>query len=478
MSPVRPTRADHPVRVAVVGGGLSGLVTAYALGRARAGGRAVECTVLESGNRAGGNLVTVRDGSWLIDGGPDSWAAAKPHGAALCHALGLGGDLVGTLAHNRRVYTVRHGRLVRMPDGVMMGVPTDLSAFARSPLVSPMGKLRMALDLVLPARTDGADESLGALVARRMGAEAVDALAAPLLGGIYAGDADRLSARATFPQFVEMEARYGSLVRGALAAKKLRSVATPAPSMFVSLRGGVGSLVDALVAQLPEGTLRLNTPVRSVAALPAGDPSGRWRVTTVSGEEILADHVVLALPAWSAAEALEGTSPEAAGALRAVPYASAATVFFAYRRAEVDHPLDATGFVVPKREGLRILAATWVTSKWAGRAPEGHVLMRAFVGGVGRDGLMQRPDADLVAMASEDLGRLMGLRAAPGFTRVFRFVRTSPQPEVGHTGHVARIRAAEAALPGIHLVSNAYDGVGIPDVIRLAEGVAARVLTA
>ncbi len=471
-----PSPSSRPRRVVGVGAGISGLTAAWRV--YQRGGDAVSVTVLEGRDRAGGNVRTEHHGDWLIDGGPDSWAAFKPQASALCRDLGLGDDLIGTRPENRKVYIVHRGKLITLPEGLMMGVPTDFVAFARSPLVSWPSKFRMAIEAVLPRRTDGADESLGALVTRRLGREAAVAIAGPLLGGIYAGDVDRLSARSTFPQFVDMERQYGSLLRGALVARRARPVATPAPSMFASLRGGLGSLIDALVQRLPQGALRLSCPVRAISPLGADDTAGRWRVCLAAGEELLADDVILALPAWASGALLSDVASDAAAALRAIPYGSAATVFFGYRRADVDHPLDGTGFVVPRREGLRIMAASWVTSKWAHRGPEGGVLLRGFLGGIGRDSVVTSSDDQLLAAAAEDLRRLMHLRAVPDFHRVFRFARTSPQLEVGHVDRVARIRAAQATLPGLHLISNAYDGVGIPDVVRLAGELATRIVPA
>jgi oxygen-dependent protoporphyrinogen oxidase len=453
-------------RVVMIGAGLSGLVSARSfIAAMKAKGEEASVTVIEALPRAGGNLMSERHEGFLIDGGPDSWVAAKPHGVALCRELGLGDALIETLPANRRVYVAHQGGLVPMPEGVVLGTPTRLRPMATTKLLSWRGKLRALFDLVLPETEIPEDVSLGELVAARIGREAVTALVEPLLAGIYAGDAWTLSARATFPQLVEMLRSERSLLRAARAAAPKRHGGYVPPSAFVSLRGGVGQLVDALVASLPAGTVRLSTRATAVRA----GSASRWEVALEGGEVLAADHVVLGLAPHFAAKLARDAAPTLADALEAVPCTSAATVFFAHERRSIPHPLDATGFIVPKREGMRILAGTWVSSKWPGRAPEGKVLMRAFLGGVGREEALTRPDDELVSEARIDVERLMKFRAEPLFTRVFRFTRTSPLPTVGHIARIARIRAAAAQAPGLHPIGSAYDGVGIPDTIRLAD---------
>lgn len=460
-------------RLVCVGAGLSGLVSAYTARKAAlARGADLHVTVLDASARAGGNLVTDRYEGFLIDGGPDSWVAAKPEGAALCKELGLGDQLIETIPANRRVYVAHRGRLARMPEGVVLGVPTKLAPVLRSPMLSWGAKVRVLADLVMPRMHEvSGDVSIGELVEARLGREAVAAFVEPLLAGIYAGDAWKLSARSTFPQLVEMAKRDRSIVRAARAALPKRHGGNAPPSAFVALRDGVGSLVDALVRALPEGAVRLNTPAASVRR----GSTSPWEVVLASGAVLLADDVVLGLPTHVAGRLVEGAAKPLADALGAVPYTSAATVFFAYRRGDVPHALDATGFVVPKREGLRLLAGTWVSSKWPGRAPDGYALIRGFLGGAGREDALARDDRELVSEARVDLERLMHFRAEPLFTRVYRFTQTSPLPSVGHAARVAAIRTLLARESGLHAIGSAYDGVGIPDTIRLATATGAAI---
>lgn len=452
------------MRVVIIGGGLSGLVAAWSLHRdALARGLDVSCTLLEASDRYGGNLVTERVDGFLIDGGPDSWVAAKPAGAALCRDLGLGDALIETIPENRRVYVCHDQRLVPLPAGVVLGVPTRVRPMLRSPLLPWSARLRLLADLVLPSSRPRDDESLGGLVARRLGRGVVESLTEPLLAGVYAGDAWGLSARATFPQLIALAGKGGSLVRRAREAAPSRHPNAPAPSAFVSLRDGVGSLVDALLREVPAATRHTGRRVARVLR-----DGARWRVEEVDGTVHTADHVVFALPAWRTAELVRDIDPSLAVTAKAIPYASAATAFFAWRRSEVPHALDATGFVVPRREGLRILAATWVSSKWPGRAPEGHVLMRAFVGGAAHDERARASDEAITQMAATDLCGVMKIRAAPRFTRVYRFLDTSPQPTLGHIERVAAVREALSRHRGLHVLGSAWNGVGIPDVIALA----------
>jgi protoporphyrinogen/coproporphyrinogen III oxidase len=471
-------------RVVVVGGGVTGLAVAYRLLASKTGARP-DVTVLEARPRLGGNIQTERQGGFVIDGGPDSFVAAKPQATALCKELGLGDRLIGTTAKNRRVYVPRRGVLHTLPEGLVLAVPTRILPFAKTPLFSLLGKARMGLDLVLPRRSAraGDDESIGSFIRRRLGDEALSVLAEPLLGGIYAGDVERLSLRSTFPQLAELESRHGSLIRGALAERRKKASAGNAnASPFHSLLGGMGELVDTLAARIEEarGDIRVGAPVVALERAGESDGTGRW-IVRFSGrdgrvESIACDDVVMTVPAHAAAGALEELDPALASLLRAIPYLSTATVVLAYARPDVPHPLDAVGVVVPKEERRRILAATFISSKWVARAPEDAVLVRVFVGGHRDPGALAASDDGLVSLGREELASLLGVRAAPLLARVFRYDHANAQPIVGHADRVARIRAAASRHPGLRFAGAAFDGVGIPDCIRQANEAAAAVL--
>jgi protoporphyrinogen/coproporphyrinogen III oxidase len=443
-------------RVVVVGGGVSGLAAAY---RVRKRMPNAELELFEASERVGGNIRTERHEGFLLDAGPDSFLSTKPHAAALARELGLEQELIRPLS--RRVYVAHAGRLEPMPAGLVLGAPTQLLPWLGSPLLSARGKLRALADLVLPARDSAEDESVESFVSRRLGREATARLAAPLLGGIYAGDITQLSLRSTFPQLAELE-KQGGLIRG--FRRQGRADASP----FLSFRGGMSVLVERLVAAI--GAERIRTGVR-VERLERGS---RWLIDSSRGRTE-ADHVLLALPAHVAAKLVPNVSLESE--LAAIPYASTATVFAGFDRASVAHPLDGIGFIVPRGEA-RILAGTWISSKWPERAPSGRVLMRAFMGGTQAPLSDSVSDAELIESALSELERLMGALGRPVFTRVYRYALASPQPIIGHAARLARMRAALTSLPGLELLGAAFDGVGIPDCVRQAEAAVERVALA
>lgn len=454
------------VRVVVVGAGISGLATAHALLTKH--GERVTVTVLESEDRVGGNVRTVHKGPFLIDEGPDSWVANKPHVTALARALGLGDRLIETVPANRRVYVKSERGLVPLPEGLMLGIPTRILPLVRTPLLSWRGKLRAGLDLVLPvgfARAGGEDEPLGAYIERRLGREVLEKLAGPLLGGLFTGDVSALSLLGTFPQLAALE-KQGGLIRGSLAmARKAPKRTGPAPSAFLSLRGGVGELIETLEARLGDAIVR---GARVTAT--KRDADGTWVVEHARGR-VVADHVVITGPTHVAAALVRPSSAELAHELEGIPYGSAATVFLGYPRAAIPHALDATGYLVPKKEPGGPLAATWVSSKWPHRAPEGDVLMRIFFGAADVD----RSDDDLVSMARAEVASTLGVASEPTTTHVARFRRTSPQPRVGHPARLRRIAEHLEGIPGLYLAGSAYDGVGLGDCVRQAETIAERI---
>jgi protoporphyrinogen/coproporphyrinogen III oxidase len=450
-------------RVVVVGGGISGLAVAHALVDAPN----IAVTLLEARSRLGGNIVTHEHAGFVLDGGPDSWVNAKPAAGALAKTLGLEREVIGTKAEGRKVYVALRGVLHPMPEGLVLGVPTKLAPMAKTPIFSWDAKLRAALEPLIPARTEDTDVSIGDFFARRLGEEVTDRLIAPMLGGIYAGDAFELSMRATFPQFMEAERKYGSLIRAMLAQKKARGdngASGRTESAFSSLRGGLQQLPLAL-AQRIENRCKVRLHARVDRVAPEGST---WNVHTTSGEMFSAEHVVFAGPAYIAANALREVDRSLSDALARIRYVSTATVFLAFRDEDVPIPLDAVGFIVPRGERRELLASTWVSSKWSGRAPEGHALIRVFFGGAGREAVLEQSDADLAALAAREIEATMGFAPRPIFSHVFRFDRSSPQPLVGHIDRVARIRGLLAEWPGLHLIGSGF-AIGIPDCVKLAQ---------
>lgn len=444
--------AERTVDVAVVGGGITGLAAAHVLAA-----RGLDYVVLEAGPSFGGVIRTDAAGGFLIEGGPDTILTQKPEAVSLCRELGLGDRLVPTNPKERAVFVLHRGRLHPLPDGMMLAVPTRVLPVLKSRLFSWPGKLRMGLEPFVPARRETGDESIASFLRRRLGQEVVDRLGEPLLAGIHSGDPERLSMRATFPRFVEMEKRRGSLVLAMLKAPR------PAPgqdaSAFVSLEGGLRELVDALVGRLPAERLRARTRVSRLVPQPGG-----FRVEA-EGEAWQARAVVMAAPAPAAAPLLEPVRPAAAEILRAIPFLSTVTVALGFRREDVSHPLDGYGFVVPRTEGLRTSAGSFVSTKFPGRAPEGHVLLRAFLGGTRDPAVLEETDEGLVALARAELGRVVGLRGEPVIARVYRWPRGTPQMEVGHEDRIAALQGDLDALPGLFLAGAGLRGTGLPDCV-------------
>ncbi|MFM9106877.1 MAG: protoporphyrinogen oxidase, partial [Chloroflexota bacterium] len=445
-APVNPAPADAAAgspRVAVIGGGIAGLAAAHRLLRRMPEARVV---LIEGAARLGGKIATERVDGFLVESGPDSFLSSKPRGAGLCEELGLGGELQGITPRPHRAYVLRGNRLHELPEGLTGLVPTKLGPLARSPLLSARGKARMAMDYVIPARPGDEDESLGGFIRRRLGDEAWERLVEPLMAGIYAGDGDRLSLLATFPQLREGELAHGGLIRGVLATKAKaqgpeaggNGAAVPAKPAFLAPREGLGHLVAALEARLRAAgaEIRLGDAAREVRA--AGEGA---TVALRSGEEIAADAVIVAAEAWAAGDLLAGAAPGLAADLRAIPHASSAIVSLAWPLRDVPRPLEAHGYLNPRVENRAALACTWTSRKWAGRAPEGHVLMRVFIGRFGREEVLAGDDADLVRIAREDVGERLGIVAAPDLARVQRWPRAMPQYVIGHRARVERIEA-------------------------------------
>ncbi len=472
---------SHPgarPHVVVIGGGIAGLAAAYSLATdRRARDLGVTCTLIEEEHRLGGKIRTERRGGCLIENGPDSFLASKPWAVELCRALGLADRLIGTRPGSP-VHVAWRGRLHPLPAGMMFGIPTRLGPLARSGLLSPVEKLRIVLDLVLP-RGHAAKETLGGLLRRRLGDAAVDRLAGPLLGGIYAGDADALSAAATFPQLVAWEAQHRSLILAARARWHMRHASGPgAPGpLFLSLPGGLQEMIDRLVASL--GETRIWTGRRTTGLLhQPGCREGDYAVVLDNGIRLDGDAIVLATPAYVTAPLLEWLAPAAAEELRTIPYVSTAAVTLAYRRGTIQHPLDGNGFVVARGEPLNITACTWLSSKWPHRAPAGIALLRCYLGAAGREAVVEEDDRRLTDLAREDLRAVMGIDAAPLFASVARWPMGMPQYPPGHLRRLEAIERDLGSLPGIALAGAGYRGIGIPDCIRQGTEAADRVMEA
>lgn len=453
-------------RIAILGGGIAGLAAANRCRELAAQqGVDVTVTVLERANRAGGSIETQTGGGFVLEMGPDSMVTEKPAAVALAVRLGLESSIEPIQPQFRGARVVRAGRLVPIPDDFRLFTPLSLGALVTSALFTPAGVARAALEPLVPRKRDDGDESLESFVTRRLGREVLERLAQPLIGGIYSGDPARLSMRATLPQLLEMERRYGSLVRGMRAAAKN---APPVARRLVTLRDGLGSLVSALEATLGD-CVRTNCDVQR---LQRGATPAAWTIELAGKATLEADALICALPAFETARLLDGFDAGLAQQLRAIAYHSVATVTFIYRTAEIPALPRCTGFVVPAIEHRKIIAATFSSQKYAHRAPEGYTVLRAFAGGAQHALLAGADDATLVGASASEFRDLLGITASPQSTIVRRWQNALPEYVVGHIENVERIEQAAARL-GVHLAGSAYRGVGIADCVRGGEAAAA-----
>ncbi len=452
-------------RVAIIGGGMAGLAAASELSRKTPG---IDWQLYERSDRLGGKIVTEQIDGFTIEGGPDSFITQKPWGLALCRELGLESECIPCNSAAQKVYILVKGRLCPMPDGFRLTVPTRIAPFLRSPLFSWPAKLRMGLEPFIPARADDEDESISAFITRRLGKEAADKIGGPLMAGIYVADPERLSLMSTFPMFRAMERKHGSLIRAMRAsAKQNKKTETP---MFMSLRKGMGQLVQTLTDRLGD-RCQTGQVVEQITRASDG-----WSLT-VNGATRTVDDVILATPLFETGRLLGGLVPTARDTLNAMRYVSTATVSLGFRLplAEVSQPMNGFGFVIPRSEQRRILACTWSSVKFAERAPADHALLRAFVGGEGREELVDLDDDALVQLVRDELRETWGLTADPIVHRVFRWPRGNPQYDVGHAARMRQLIDEVQAVPGLHVAGSGYNGIGLPDCIRSGREAATRV---
>ncbi|MSP13909.1 MAG: protoporphyrinogen oxidase [Chloroflexi bacterium] len=507
------------MHIAIIGGGITGLATAYYLHTAvshadaaqQAGSVPLTFDLWESAPRFGGKILTERTADYVIEGGPDAFLTQKPAALELCRRLGLQEQLIPTNPGKRGVAIWRAGRPHRLPEGLSLVVPTGLAALLRlSPLSWP-GRLRLALDLVLPRSKSSEDESLTSFIGRRLGREAVDWLAEPFLAGVYVADAAHMSVQSTFPRLWEMEQQHGSLIRAARAQARQRaeysqqaslasaSPAAPAatshgtPSAFMSLKTGIQALVEALVAALPPERLHHHTAVTGLVPTPSGyqlsilsteysqpslQSSAAGAQITGQQQQVAADAVILTTPAWATAELVRPFAAELAAALDTIRHASSATISLAFPQHGIIPALEGYGLLIPRPAHRMLLACTWTSNKFEHRAPANQVLIRAFVGDNYGGNWLQESDAALVALVRQELKTMLGINTAPDMARVYRWPQGNPQYDVGHRQRIAGIERLAAAYPGLHLAGCTYHGVGIPDCIQDAQRTVSHLLAA
>jgi protoporphyrinogen/coproporphyrinogen III oxidase len=462
------------MRIAIIGGGISGLAAAFELEEQRRAGVELEYVLYESSSRLGGVLRTELVDGCLVEAGPDSFVTEKPWAADLCRNLGIGDQLIGSNDVGRKTYILTRGRLAEMPDGLMFMVPTKILPTGLSPLFSWKTKLRMTQELFHPPRAVDHDESVATFVERHYGREMVDRLADPLLSGVYGGEAANLSVRAVLPRFAEMERTHGSLGRAMLAARK-KIAATPRktpPPLFTSLKHGMQYLAETVVSRLKPSALLTNAVVQVIQREPE---VGGWLVSAGLQSDQF-DGVIVALPGIAASNVLRMASAELSKELAAIQYSSSITVALGYGR-EVRRSLPpGFGFLVPRSEGKKLLAATFVHNKFPHRAPEDRALLRCFFAGANAEDVWPLSDEQLIAIVRNELQQIVGLRADPTFARVYKWKSAMAQYSVGHLERIARIERLRKQLPGLALAGNGYRGIGVPDCVRSGREAAKQVV--
>ncbi len=451
-------------KIIIIGGGIAGLAAAFRIQKEISNGAPLECVLLEGGDRFGGKIATERLDGFVIERGPDSFISQKPAAIQFCQQLGIGDSLVSTNPDTPNTYVYTGGKLVTMPDGLSLMIPTKFLPFALTPLFSLPGKIRMAFDLLIPKKSDESDESLASFVRRRMGEEALKKMAEPMLAGIYASDPENMSIGSTFPMFVETERKYRSLILGMLARKKamlLNSSKRPKSnfSLFMTLKDGLGEMVDAAITKSPDIQFKSGARVESITG-----KAGNWSVGLEGGGEYKAHALILATPGHITARFLESATPKAAELLKQIKYVSTATVTIAYKKEGFSHPLDGFGFVVPKCEGRSILACTWTSSKFPHRTPDGYVMLRCYLGGALQEDIAEKDEQTIAELVKQDLKEIMGIKEVPVFCKVFHNRKSNVQYHVNHSERIDTIM--QELQEGIFLAGSAYRGIGIPDCIQ------------
>ena len=459
-------------RVVIVGAGISGLAAAYDLSRA-----GIPATVFDKQPRAGGVIDTRIAEGCTLECGPDSFLSVKPEAVALIKELGFGDDVIGSNDHQRTTYILKHGRLVPLPEGVMMIVPSRVMPMVKTSLVGWGTKLRMGLEYFRKPGASVGDRSVAEFVTDHFGSETLDYLAEPLLSGVYGGDPAQLSIASVLPRFLEMEKKYGSLVKGVLAARNARPQKpgqAPAP-LFQTLKTGLGKLVDTLASHAEIAHAQVEAIERASSEQGSGY---RVRVSGgAQGEWVLADHVVLACPAWAAGQLVSGIDGKLGELLAGIDYSSSVTLSMIYKASDFDGRRAGFGFLVPKKERRRLAACTFVGTKFSYRVPDDRIALRCFFGGIGDAAILSESDDAIIAIAREELQRILGLRAAPISQVIARWPRSMAQYTVGHGQRLAEIRQRVAGISGLHLAGNAYEGIGISDCIRTGRAAAKAIIS-
>jgi len=458
-------------RIVVIGGGITGLSAAHRLIELQKEYNPdLEVLLIEKNDKLGGAISTIKKDGYLIEEGPDMFFTKMPWALNLSKRLDLDRELIETNENNRVTFVLWQKKLVPVPEGFLMLAPSKILPFIRTPLFSWQGKLRMLMDLFI-SKKDISDESLASFVRRRFGNEALERIAQPMIGGVYTADPEKLSLRATMPQFLELEEKYGSVIKGMYYNKKENEGDSGARySHFLSFKNGMGTLVDAIESKLPKNSVILDEGVSEMTSSNEG-----WKILT-QNRTIDASAVIITTPSYHAASLIQNIDPSLGSDLSSIEYTSSAVIIFAYKREDISHDLNGFGFVVPEIENSDLIACSFSSVKFEGRAPEGYVLLRAFVGGALNPGICDLEDSLIIKKAEKEISQILGIRSAPELTIIKRYPNAVPQYYVGHMEIVEKIKEKISRYPGLEIAGNAYGGVGIPDCVHSGEQAAETIL--
>lgn len=485
-------------KVAIIGGGITGLAAAYSIKRAIDEGAEIDYVLLEKETRLGGKVKTTRtEDGFVVEGGPDCFVSTKPWIFELARKLNIEDKLICSNDELKKTYVLVNGKLRELPDGLMMMVPTKIMPFITTDLFSWPGKIRMAMDWFIPKKKTPGDETLASFVNRRLGREALDRIAEPLVAGIHAGDPDTMSLEATFPNFLEMEQKYGSVIKGMLAAMKARPGAghgakpgadptrggrpvahRPKRTFFMSFKGGMLDIIDELYKALDKEKVLTGTEVAKIEELKGDSAQSTYRLELSDGKVVEADTVIVTSPADVAASLVSDIDKTLSGVLREIPQVSSATVSVAYRRKDLKHDLRGFGLVIPSVENRKIMAMTWSSSKWPYRVPDDneYAVIRAFVGGAKAQERAHMKDDEMKAAVLAEVKDITGIDAEPLNMWIFRWPKGMPQYTMGHLDRLRRVDERVAAHPGLFLAGGSYRGVGMPDCVNSANKAAEEAL--
>lgn len=459
-------------KVAIIGAGISGLTTAYKL--KSSGLSDLEIKVYEKNPRVGGTILTERISGFTIEGGPDCFITEKPWTLELAKEIGLTSRLIGTIPEKRKTFVLSKGRLHPIPEGLILMIPTKILPLLMSSLFTIPGKIRMGMEIFIPAKKVQNDESLAQFITRRFGKEALNKIAEPLVAGVHAGDPETMSVKSSFPRFIEMEKKYRSLILGMLKMRReLRKKYgnQQEKSMFMTFVSGLSELIEKLENLVGRDSIMLNREIKNIYKKYKG-----FNVMFGDGKEEYFDSVILAVPSYVSADIVRNTSPGLSNLLQKIPFISTATVTFVYKLDNFNHPLDGYGFVIPSAEKRKIMAVTWTSSKFKYRVPDGFVMLRCFAGGAKNQEMVELKDNELVKIVKHELFEIMGIKSEPYMIKIYRWQKAMPQYILGHDDNLQKIEQKLTELPGLFLTGSSYRGIGISDCIKNATETAQKVV--